>query len=89
MTVEIGDDEITIPADILAAQFGIQAQTVQPLMRAGAITGRVETGVGEDVGRYRLTFRYEGRSVQFICDAQGTILNVSRTLLVGRTRVLP
>jgi len=89
MTVEIEQGTVTVSADMLAGPFGIEPQEVQPLMRAGAITGLVEEGVGEDGGRYRLTFRHGGRRLQLICDEDGHVLQRSRTVLGGRTRVLP
>jgi len=89
MTVEIEQGTVTVSADILAGPFGIEPQEVQPLMRAGAITGLAEEGAGEDEGRFRLTFRHGGRRLQLICDEDGHVLQRSRTVLVGRTRVLP
>lgn len=89
MIVEIDDGDVTVSADIFAGHFGIDPKDVQPLMRAGEITGRVEKGAGEDEGRYRLTFWHAGRQVRLTCDAAGRVINTSRTILAGRTRVLP
>ncbi|WP_349362898.1 MAG: DUF6522 family protein [Roseitalea porphyridii] len=89
MTVEIEQGTVTVSADMLAGPLGIEPDEVQPLMRKGAITGLVEEGVGEDGGRYRLTFRHGGRRLQLICDEDGHVLQRSRTVLVGRTSVLP
>lgn len=89
MIVEIDRDTVTVQAEMLARQFGIDPAQVHPLMRAGEMTGLVETGAGEDEGHYRLTFRHAGRQVQLTCDMAGHIVNASRTVLAGRTRVLP
>lgn len=89
MILEIDDGDVTVSADIVAGHFGLDPKDVQRLMRAGEITGRVEKGTGEDDGRYRLTLRHAGRQVRLTCDAAGRIINTSRTVLAGRTRVLP
>jgi hypothetical protein len=47
----------TIQAEILAERFGLTPEQLRAEMRAGRLTSLVERGVGEDAGRFRLTFR--------------------------------
>ncbi|MEM8552953.1 MAG: DUF6522 family protein [Pseudomonadota bacterium] len=88
MSVEITDTEVTVPAETLAALFGIPEHTLREVMRTGDMTGRFEKGVDEDEGNYRLTFRYAGRRLRLTCDRAGNITRVGRTVLVGRTNLL-
>jgi hypothetical protein len=51
---------------------------VPELLRNGAITSRCERGIGEDEGRFRLTFFHAGRRLRLVVDADGRILQRSR-----------
>lgn len=63
----------------LGPLLGIAPAQVQPLMRAGKITSRLETGVQEDEGRYRLTFTYANKRVRLSCDSAGNVSSTVRT----------
>lgn len=63
-----------VSAHVLADTFGLTQEEVRHKMRCGAITSRSETGVGDDEGRWRLTFQHEGRALRLIVDDRGAIL---------------
>ena len=75
--VEVTQDGFVVDAEVIAEAFGLEAKDVQPLMRSGEVTSVSETGVGEDAGRSRITFRYNGRTLRLVVDTEGTILKRS------------
>ncbi len=82
VTAMAGD--FTVDADLLAAAFALDQDTVQAKMRAGEITSLCATGVGEDAGHYRLTFHYQTRALRLIVDESGAI--VSKGLEIDQRR---
>jgi hypothetical protein len=46
-------------------------------MRRGIVYGVVETGVAEDEGRTRLTFRYRARAWRVVVEPDGTLVEAS------------
>lgn len=74
MTLERNGSDFVVPADLLADAFGLSETDVREGMRAKRITSRSETGVGEDEGRWRLTFFYQDWAVRFIVDERGEVL---------------
>lgn len=75
--VTIGADGFVVEAEVLATAFGLDPAEVPARMRDGAISSGCETGVGADVGRFRLTFRHAGRAVRLTVDGDGQILKRS------------
>ncbi|GAB4390201.1 DUF6522 family protein [Albidovulum sp.] len=75
-----------VPPPLLAEAFGIDEAAVKAAMQGGAMTSRCETGVGEDAGRWRLTFRHGDHALRLIVDADGRILRRARfpVRLAGR-----
>jgi hypothetical protein len=67
-----------VPAPLLARVFRMTEDEVATAMRAGRMTSVCETGQGEDVGRWRLTFRHGGQACRFTVDATGRILKTAR-----------
>jgi len=65
--------EFVLPAELLAAQFGWPAETLQGLMRRGLVASRVERGEGEDEGRFRLTVRCGNRRWRAVVEADGAV----------------
>lgn len=63
-----------VPAPLLAQAFALSETEVKAAMRDGALTTRCEAGVGEDAGRWRLTFLHRNRALRLIVDDQGYIL---------------
>jgi len=76
--VEIISDGFVVDASVLAEAFGLAPPDVPTLMRQGAIRSRCETGTGDDVGRWRLTFFHAGRALRLTVDASGTVLQRAR-----------
>ena len=73
-SVECNENGFLVDATLLADAFGVAARSVVSLMKEGQITSRCESGAGEDVGTFRLTFFYGGRAYRFTVDANGSIL---------------
>lgn len=75
--VEIRPGAVIVGADILARGLALEASAVRALMRRGAITCRCEQGIGDDSGRYRLTFFHRSRRLQIIADEDGHVIRRS------------
>ncbi|WP_417489618.1 DUF6522 family protein [Maricaulis sp.] len=73
VTVKAG--EFTVDAGLVAAAFALDQAGMQAKMRAGEITSRCATGIGEDEGRFQLTFHYQTRALRLIVDGSGTVLS--------------
>lgn len=72
--VEPQRDGFAVSATDLAQALDLDPGDVQDLMRSGGIVTRFESGEGDDVGRYRLTFRHGGRMLRLTVDQEGTVL---------------
>jgi len=72
--VEIKGDGFEVDATLLSAAFGLSQREVRSSMRDGRIVSRCETGAGEDAGRWRLTFYFNGRALRLTVNAEGEIL---------------
>ena len=75
---------ICIDATLVAADLGIPAALVLARIREGRITSRCERGLGEDAGRFQLTFFHGNRSVRLVVDNAGHILERSSADVVDR-----
>lgn len=75
--IEIQDGAIEVEASVLGQGLGLEPSCVPELLRSGAITSRCERGIGEDEGRFRLTFFHAGRRLRLVVDAGGRILQRS------------
>ena len=72
-TIDIGDGQITIDAELLAPRLGLSIAALKDNMAKGLVTGIAETGADEDAGRTRLTFRYRARVWRFVREPDGTL----------------
>ncbi|NIA72103.1 hypothetical protein HBA54_26275 [Pelagibius litoralis] len=72
-SVIIVKGQITIEADLLAPKLGLSVDGLKDNMVNGLVTSIAETGVGEDAGRTRLTFRYRARTWRVVVDIDGTL----------------
>lgn len=68
-----GLPEIEAASAARAMKFAVEYFVRQ--MQRGAITGRVERGIGEDEGRHRLSFRSRDRQLTLIVDTGGEIIS--------------
>ncbi len=75
---------IRIDATLVAAELGIPPPLVLARMREGRVTSRCERGLGEDAGRFQLTFFHGNRSVRLVVDNAGNILERSSADVVDR-----
>ncbi len=72
--VKVGDDEITVDAAVLAPRLGLTVEALKQHMGEGRVTSVSETGVDEDAGRARLTFRYGARIWRVVIEADGSLI---------------
>jgi hypothetical protein len=72
--ISIADGEITIDAELLAFKLGLSAALLKAEMRKGIVSSVAETGINEDVGRTRLTFRYHSRAWTVVVDPDGNLV---------------
>jgi len=72
--ISIADGEITIDAELLASKLGLSAASLKAEMRKGIVSSVAETGINEDVGRTRLTFRYRSRAWTVVVDPDGNLV---------------
>lgn len=75
--IEFEQGVFTVDAEVIAAALGIESERVQPLMHDGEITSLCERGVGEDIGRYRLTFFHANRAYHLIVDDEDHVIERS------------
>jgi hypothetical protein len=74
--VSFNKGEITIDAEVLAPKLGLSTEALKVNMAKGLVTNIAETGVDEDAGRRRLTFRYRSRIWCVVIDADGALTEV-------------
>ena len=91
--ISIANGEITIDAELLASKLGLPAASLKAEMRKGIVYSVAETGINEDVGRTRLTFRYRSRVWTVVVDPDGTLVEsiapVAKALLANTDRLNP
>jgi len=66
--------ELTLDAAAAAPRLGLSPERFIALWRRGLIQQQVEQGVGEDVGRFRVTLRYLGARTELIVDSESKLL---------------
>ena len=80
--ITIADGEITINAELLAPKLGLSAEALKAEMRKGFVSSVAETGIDEDAGRTRVTFRYRTRAWTVVVDPDGTLCDRLSIMLV-------
>jgi hypothetical protein len=75
----LGNGEITIDSELLAPKLGLSVDTLRAEMRKGLVVSTAETGIDDDEGRTRLTFRYRARTWRVVVESDGTFADASRT----------
>jgi len=68
---------VEIDAEILARAFGIEADRIPGLLKERAITSRLDRGVDEDAGTWRLVFFHRNARLTVIMDETGAVLRQS------------
>jgi hypothetical protein len=71
--------DVEVDASIIAEGLQLAAAQVQPLLRSGRISSRLERGVDEHEGQHRLTFVYGRRQLQVVVGPDGAILEQAVT----------
>ena len=82
--IDFHRDAIEIDAAIVAEGLGVVASQVSVLIRSGEITSLYERGTGQDTGRHRLTFFYQGKRLRVIIDNEGRLIRRSTIDFGGR-----
>jgi len=72
--ISIEDGEITIDAELVASRLGVSIELLKAGMPKGIVSSVAETGIDEDVGRTRLTFRYRSRTWSVVVDTDGSLV---------------
>lgn len=69
----VEDGEITVEASALAPKLGLTIEALKENMAKGLVMGVTETGLDEDAGRTRVTFRYRARVWRVVIDSDGSL----------------
>jgi hypothetical protein len=67
-SIELQADGFQVDASLVAEGLGVEVSRVPALLRSGEITSVCERGVGDDEGRYRLTFFHRGKRLRLVID---------------------
>ena len=71
--VSLAKGHITIDAELLAPKLGLSVTALRANMAKGLVTSLAESGIDDDAGRTRLTFRYRSRVWRLVREADGTL----------------
>lgn len=82
--ITIADGEITVDAELLAPKLGLSAEALKAEMRKGNVSSVAETGIDEDAGRTRVTFKYRTRVWTGVLNPDGTLVDRLSFMLVER-----
>ena len=63
-SIDPTDEGFQVEVELIAEGFGLTPDEVNRRMRDGRMTSRCEKGMGEDAGRWRLTFYSGGRTLR-------------------------
>lgn len=76
ISLQVGPREPSIAVDAarIARGLGLEVAAFRQLMADRKVTVLCERGTGEDTGRWRASFYYDGRRVRLVVDADGTVL---------------
>lgn len=81
--LELAEGAVSVDASLIARDLALAPQEVLERLRGGRLTARCEQGIGEDAGRFRLTFYHESTRLRLIVDQEGRILKRSVDRLRG------
>jgi len=84
--ITIVDGEITVDAELLAPKLGLSAAALKAEMRKGGIDSVAETGIDEDAGRTRVTFRYRTRAWTAVVEPDGSVVESVPPMWMPRQR---
>lgn len=78
-TISMLDNQITVDAYAVADGLGLTVNALRQEMAAGRVVAVAETGIAEDDGRLRLTFRYGKRIWRIVRLADGSLVDERTT----------
>ena len=81
---ELGAGNISLDASLIAHDLDLSPAQVLERLRDGRLTARCEQGIGEDAGRFRLSFFHDSRRLRLLIDQAGEILERSTVQLRRR-----
>ena len=70
----IVDGGVTIDADVVALKLFLSVESLKTEMAKGLVTSVAETGMDEDEGRTRLTFRYRSHTWTVVVEPDGSLV---------------
>jgi hypothetical protein len=85
--VAFENGSVVVDAATVASALRLDVKRLQDLIRAGQIVTVCETGVDEDAGTWRLTFRLPNRRLRLVVDASGRVLR--RSVINFGDRTMP
>ena len=74
-TIDVLGNQITVDADAIAEGLGLTVEVLQKEMAEGRVLAVTETGIADDDGRLRVTFRYGTRIWRIVRFADGTLVD--------------
>ena len=69
------DGAVDVDATLVARGLDLPVEQFMDEMRRGIVYSTSERGIGEDEGRFRLTFRYRDRVFRLIVTTTGEIVS--------------
>ena len=75
ISVRWADGAPEIDAAVAAQAMKFAVEYFMRQIQCGGIKGRVERGIGEDEGRYRLSFRCHDRELTMLVGHEGEIIS--------------
>ncbi len=79
-----GDGNIILDPAELAAKFALNADDFRSRMQRRLVLSMVETGVGDDEGKIRLSLRLGNRLWRAVLDSEGHVTNEALTFVSGK-----
>ena len=80
--ITIADGEISVDAELLAPKLGLSVEALKAEMRKGNVSSVAETGIDEDAGRTRVTFKHRMRVWTGVVNPDGTVVDRLSFMLV-------
>ena len=76
-SVTFAGSMVQVDAQIVADGLRLTPEALRLALQGGTVTSRCEAGVGDDAGRYRVTFFSASRRMRLVVGADGTVLQRS------------
>jgi hypothetical protein len=73
--VHPAEGAVEVDSPMVARGLKLPVEQFMAEMRRGIVYSLSERGIGEDEGRFRLTFRYRDRQFRFVVTATGEVVS--------------